>query len=56
MYLHVLCYSVSGSNKITVPDTAESRAEKGPAGSPLDMDTKLKSELKTEEECIPEKQ
>jgi hypothetical protein len=49
-----LCCSVSGSNKVTVPDSG-SRAEKGPAGRPLDVDTKLTSQLKTQEKSIPEK-
>jgi hypothetical protein len=49
-----LCYFISGSNKITSPDSG-SRAEKGPADMPLDVDSKLTSELKTQEKSIPEK-
>lgn len=45
---------VECSSKIAVLDSG-SRAEKGPAGGPLDMDSKLTSELKTQETSIPEK-
>ena len=32
-----------------------SKTEKGPAGRPVDVDSKLTSELKTQESSIPEK-
>lgn len=55
MYLQYLCYSyVLASTKIAVPDSG-SRTEKGPAGGPLGIDSKLTSELKTQEKYIPDK-
>lgn len=45
---------VESSSKAAVPDSV-SKTEKGPASRPVDIDSKLTSECKTQEKSIPEK-
>lgn len=48
------CSCVLASSRVAVSDSV-SKTEKGPAGRHLDVDSKLTSELKTQESSIPEK-
>ena len=54
MYLQFFCCCVPASSRVAVSDSV-SKTEKGPAGGPVDVDSKLTSELKTQESSIPEK-
>jgi hypothetical protein len=47
-------HSLLASSDVAVPDSV-SKTEKGPAGRPVDIDSKLTSELKTQEHSILEK-
>jgi hypothetical protein len=53
MYLQFFC-CVLASSRVAVSDSVN-KTEKGPAGRPVDVDSKLTSELKTQESSIPEK-
>jgi len=54
MYLQFFGCHVLASSRVAVSDSV-SKTEKGPAGRPVDVDSKLTSELKTQESSIPEK-
>jgi len=54
MYLQFFCSCVLASSRVAVSDSV-SKTEKGPAGRPVDVDSKLTSELETQESSIPEK-